>query len=55
MQHPSRPLPPMTSNPGRQTVVVIRPSILRLGLVARLAGAACVVSGIWVAISWVIK
>lgn len=39
---------------GRAAIVVIRPSALRLGLGARLAGAACLVSAIWILIGWVL-
>ncbi len=36
-------------------VVTIRPSVLRLGLGARLVGAACLVVGIWAVIGWVLR
>lgn len=55
MQQFSRPLPLSAPDAGRPAVVVIRPSILRLGLLARLAGTACLVLGIWVVIGWVLK
>jgi len=40
---------------GRPAVVVIRPSLLRLGLAARLSGAACFVAAIWILIVWVLR
>ena len=55
LQTSPRPLPsPLTDDAGRPATIVIRPSVLRLGLGARLAGAACLVSGIWLVIGWVL-
>jgi len=53
LQHPLRPLP--SADAGRPATVVIRPSVLRLGLGARLVGAACLLAGIWVLIGWVLQ
>lgn len=55
LQHSPRPLPSSTGDAGRPAVVVVRPSVLRLGLGARLAGAACLVAGIWIMIGWVLR
>ncbi|WP_156886975.1 hypothetical protein [Pleomorphomonas oryzae] len=49
---PPRPLPSPMADAGRSVIVVIRPSVLRLGLGARLVGAACLVLGIWIVIGW---
>lgn len=54
LQHSPRPLPSALSDTGRLAIVVIRPSVLRLGLGVRLAGAACLVLGIWMVIGWVL-
>ena len=40
---------------GHPAAVAVRPSVLRLGLVARLAGAAMFVVGIWTLIGWVLR
>ncbi len=52
---PPRPSPSQISDIGRSVIVVIRPSVVRLGLAARLAGAACLVLGIWIVIGWGLK
>ncbi|PKR88220.1 hypothetical protein CXZ10_15595 [Pleomorphomonas diazotrophica] len=43
------------SDAGRSAIVTIRPSVLRLGVVARLAGAGLFVAGIWALIGWVLR
>ncbi len=53
LQHPLRPLP--SPEAGRPAVVAIRPSVLRLGLGARLARAACLLAGIWGLLGWVLR
>ena len=40
---------------GRPAAVAVRPSVLRLGLGGRLAGAAAFVAGIWALIGWVLR
>jgi hypothetical protein len=55
---PPDPLRSPSSSPaaaGRPAVVAVRPSVLRLGLGARLAGAAAFVAGIWALIGWVLR
>lgn len=52
---PPRPLPSAMPEASRSVIVVIRPSVVRLGLAARLAGAACLVLGIWIVIGWGLK
>lgn len=53
-QHSLRSVSSVNSGIGRTAIVVIRPSMLRIGLGARLAGAACLVAGIWMLIGWVL-
>ena len=53
LHHPLRPLP--AADAGRPATVAIRPSVLRLGLGARLGGAACLIAGIWILIGWVLQ
>lgn len=54
LQHSSRPIAPPNGGVSRTAIVVIRPSALRLSLIARVAGAGCLVSGIWMLIAWVL-
>lgn len=51
--HPPRHL--SASDAGRSAIVTIRPSVLRLGVAARLAGAGLFVAGIWALIGWVLR
>ncbi len=52
-QHPLRSL--SDQDVGRPAIVAIRPSVLRLGLAARLAGTAAAIAGIWALIGWVLR
>lgn len=54
-QHPSHHLPSAPADAGRSVSVAIRPSVLRLGLATRLAGAGILVAGIWATIGWVLR
>ncbi len=54
LQHLPHPLSSTPADTIRHAIVVIRPSMLRLGLGARLAGAAGLVAGIWGLIGWVL-
>lgn len=49
--HSSRP----TVGAPRRVVVSIRPSLLRLGLPARLAGASILLAGVWAMIGWTLR
>ena len=53
-QHPLRPSP-ASPTAARPITVGIRPSVLRLGLAARLVGAGILVAGIWATIGWVLR
>ncbi|WP_251729723.1 hypothetical protein [Pleomorphomonas sp. NRK KF1] len=44
-----------SADPGRSVTIAIRPSVLRFGLAARLAGAGLLVAGIWTIIGWVLR
>lgn len=54
LQQSPHTLPSVNSEIGRTAIVVIRPSALRLGLIARICGAGCLVAGIWALIGWVL-
>lgn len=55
LQHPLRHQPSSSADAGRLVTVAIRPSVLRLGLAARLAGAGVLVAAIWATIGWVLR
>lgn len=55
LQHPLRSTSSSSADAGRSVTIVIRPSVLRLGLVARLAGAGVLVAGMWAMIGWVLQ
>lgn len=54
-QHSPHSSPSPSADAGRSVTVVIRPSVLRFGLAARLAGAGILVAGIWATIGWVLR
>jgi hypothetical protein len=54
-QHSLQSSPSSSTDAGRSVTVTIRPSVLRFGLVTRLAGAGILVAGIWAVIGWVLR
>ncbi|MCM5557781.1 hypothetical protein [Pleomorphomonas sp. JP5] len=55
LQHPLRSTPFPSADTGRSVIIAIRPSVLRFGLAARLAGAGILIAGIWATIGWVLR
>lgn len=54
-QHPLRSKSFPSADTGRSVTIAIRPSVLRFGLAARLAGAGIFIAGIWTTIGWVLR